>query len=111
MSSPLTRQRSSNCHEPSIVGPEGNRATVLLTRVAEGPAATRKAWELVGQDFDNLRMAFDADYSSERELKEQPLVDGCADMRRMDGADGVIPNLLVGVSLCAADPDALILAY
>src|SRR4051794_32112071 len=41
--------------EAIYVGPEGNRAIVILTRVAEGPAATRKAWELAGQDFDNLR--------------------------------------------------------
>jgi hypothetical protein len=97
--------------EAIYVGPEGNRATVLMSRVAEGPAATRKAWEFMGQSFENFRMAFDADYSSERDLEEQPFVDGCADMRRMDGADKVIPALLVGVSLCAADPDTLVLAY
>jgi hypothetical protein len=92
-------------------GPNGSRAFVVVTIVAEGPAATRESWEFGGTAFEEFRLTFDADYSSERDLEDVPNVQGCADMRRMNGVDKVIPTLLVGVSLCAADPDKLVLAY
>ncbi|MFN8591211.1 MAG: hypothetical protein U0031_07065 [Thermomicrobiales bacterium] len=99
--------------EAVYLGPNGSRAWVLLAQVNAGPAAARTSWELMGNSFDNLRGTFDADYNSERELREMPMpkVAGCADMRRMRGTDNVIDSIDVGVSLCAADPDSLILAY
>lgn len=94
------------------LGPEGSRATVLVGRIHEGPAAARTAWDLFGNSFDGIRVGFDADYGSERDLANLVAdVPGCADMRRMNGTEEVISDIPVGVSLCAADPDLMVLVY
>ena len=97
--------------EASYLGPKGSRVYMLLAQVQDGPAAVRTSWELMGASFEALRLDFDANYSSERELEELPGVDGCADMRRMTGKDGIVSEMQVAVSLCAADPDVLLLVY
>lgn len=92
-------------------GPEGARATVVTLRVADSPASVRRLWDQSNELFDDLRVEFEADYSSERELAEFSGPSGCTDARRMTGTDSIATIIPVGVTLCAADPDLIVLAY
>ncbi len=95
----------------TYLGPSGGRVVTARVRVKEGPSATRESWDNANQSFDQYLITFKADYSSEARLETEPLVNGCATMRRLDGADSVIPAVPVGLSLCAADPNAIVFAY
>ena len=92
-------------------GPNGARVLIGYLRVAEGPAATRDAWELASATVDDYRRTFVVDYTAEATLAGAPPVAGCAEMRRSEGTDPVFTFLPVGVSLCAADPDVIVVAY
>ncbi len=93
------------------LGPKGSRVTVLFARVHEGAAAIRTSWDLINADFDKARGTFEGEFGIEDDLAEIPVVVGCAEMRRTSGVDRAIPDIAVGVSLCAADPDVLVLVY
>jgi hypothetical protein len=93
-------------------GPNGARAYVVVLLVAEGMTAVRDAWELSNGYFDNYRLNTDYEFDSEESLEGRPLPEGCADARRTFGTDEVLGEVFpVGISLCAADPDMIILAY
>jgi hypothetical protein len=95
----------------TYLGPEGSRATVLIVHAQDGPSAAQKAQRLIGRAFDNTRNSFSAKSGVERDLAKLPIVTGCADMRRATGVDMAIPDIAVGLSLCAADPTMLVLTY
>jgi hypothetical protein len=93
------------------IGPNGARVLVTVYVVAAGPKAARDTWEIANRQFDVLRFSFDSAYGRERDLEEAPVVGGCADMRRVDGSEEVFSRIPVGLTLCAADPDILVIAY
>ena len=95
-------------------GPDGARVVVSVFEVAEGMNAIRTSWELANGAFDNYRnqIEYGFDVSRERDLAELPLPDGCADGRRIYGVDKFGIELFpVGLELCAADPNILVLVY
>jgi hypothetical protein len=80
--------------------------------VAEGMSAIRDSWELGNGYFSAYSNDVDTDYGAERDLGDRPLPEGCADGRRTFGTDEVLgANFPAGVSLCAADPDMIIVTY
>ena len=91
-------------------GPAGARVEVVVVRVEDSPAAIRGSWEGVNELFDNLRVEFDADYASERDLQDRAGPTECSDLRRMEGTDALASPIPIGVTLCAADPDLIVLA-
>ncbi len=95
----------------TYLGPEGSRATVLIVRAQDGPLAAQKAQRFIGRAFDNTRNSFVAKSGVERDLAKLPIVTGCADMRRATGVDTEIPDIAVGLSLCAANSTTLVLTY
>lgn len=95
-------------------GPNGSRAVLAIYAVADGMTAVRDSWELANSVFDSYRSEMDYGFDSGREsdLEDAAQPAGCADTRRTYGADqygfGEFP---VGLTLCAADPDLIVLAY
>jgi hypothetical protein len=80
--------------------------------VDEGLTAVRDSWELSNDYFDHYSFNMDEEYGSEEDLEDRPLPEGCADGRRTFGSDAVLgEDFPAGVTLCAADPDMIILAY
>lgn len=95
-------------------GPNGARAHVAVLLMDEGMSAVRDSWELANGIFDNYGATFDDDFDSDREdqVANNPLPAGCADARRTFGTDEFFADAFeVGITLCAADPDAIVLAY
>lgn len=93
-------------------GPNGARAYVLVMLVAEGMTAVRDSWELSNDYFDSYTYNMVEEYGTEEDLEGHPLTEGCADGRRTFGSDADLGEMFpIGVSLCAADPDMIILTY
>lgn len=95
-------------------GPNGARARVTVLLVVEGMTAIRESWELSNEYFESLRGEIDYDFDSsrERELEARALPPGCDDGRRTYGRDELFGDAFqAGITLCAADPDVIVLAY
>jgi hypothetical protein len=95
-------------------GPNGARAIITIFTVAEGMTAIRQSWEVGNDVFDFYRQNVDYGFQSSREeeLAAQPLPDGCADARRLYAVDELgVQQFPVGLTLCAADPNVLVMAY
>jgi plastocyanin len=95
-------------------GPAGARVRIFRFEVAGSMSAVRRSWQVVGHEFESHRNAIDTDddVGREEELAALPLPEGCADGRRVDGADGKSGAAFpVGLTLCAADPNLLVLVY
>jgi len=95
-------------------GPRGARVVLAVFVVAEGITAVRDSWELANGYFEAYRSEIDYQYDSNREdaLEERERPEGCADARRTYGVDTIgFESFYVGLTLCAADPDVILLAY
>ena len=93
-------------------GPNGARLTIAVLRVAPGMTAVRSSWEFGNPAFEAFRGEIDYGYDSSREtsLAATPPPQGCADARRTYGIEEIgLDAFSVGITLCAADPDAIVL--
>ncbi len=95
-------------------GPKGARIVVEVFLVAPGMTAIRKSWEVGNSDFEFYRTKIDWGYDSsrERDLAAQSLPSGCSDARRTYGVEEIgFQQFPAGITLCAADPDVLVVAF
>lgn len=95
-------------------GPDGARIAVSVYTVGEGMTAIRGSWEAGNRDFDYYRnhIEYGFQVSREDDMAALPLPDGCADARRLYGTDELGFQVMpVGLTLCAADPNILVLTY
>jgi len=92
-------------------GPEGARALVFVWLTQDGATTSRRAWASTTQLFDSYRDPFAgaADSSAASRLAGLPAPAGCAEASRAEGLDArlLFPG---GLTLCAVDPDVIILA-
>lgn len=92
-----------------VAGPRGARALIAVFMVEPTPATARRMWQFGNELFDETRSKIDFDYGSEREAAALPPPQGCDDVRRSEGRDRLFDQAFpVGLTLCAADPDAII---
>ena len=95
-------------------GPNGARITLVVYLVAEGMTAVRDSWEIANKDYEAYRLEMDWGFQSTRETETAtaPLPAGCADARRIYGVEKIgFQTFPVGLTLCASDPDVIVLAY
>lgn len=95
-------------------GPDGARARIVRYEVADTTSAVRRSWDAAGSAFESYRAEIDTDfdYGRERELTPLPLPDGCSDGRRIYGVEVLGGDAFpVGLTLCAADPNVILLVY
>ena len=94
-------------------GPAGARVVLNVLLVGEGMTAIRGSWEEVTdylQEFDS-RMVLAVDDERSQQLEAMVPPDGCSDVRRVEGYESIGGTAFpVGVTLCAADPDILLVA-
>jgi nitrite reductase (NO-forming) len=88
-------------------GPEGSRVMLWALLVDEG--RVRRAWEDATVFYDNVRYNLVYDYEREEQLRNVPPPPGCAEAKRLDGRS-YFDGFEMGVTLCAADPDLILLA-
>jgi hypothetical protein len=95
------------------MGPTGARVLIAVLLVTQDQVAVRRAWEAAVGIYDNY--SGELEYVSGRgdELAEVPPPAGCAEAKRIDGTArqlGIDTGIPMGVTLCAAEPDVIVLA-
>lgn len=82
---------------------------VLLT--TDSRVAVRQSWEEATETFDSYRyrLAGDSDYSLQERLEAMEPPQGCVEAKRAEGRDGEF-GYTAGVTMCAIDPDVVLLA-
>ena len=94
-------------------GPNGTRIVLDALLVAEGMTAVRESWERINEYLQGYEtnMALEFDFQRDEELEAMAPPSGCADARRVEGNERIGGTAFpVGVTLCAADPDILLVA-
>jgi hypothetical protein len=93
----------------SYGGPRGSHAIVFVFLVTESRVAVRQSWESASELFDSYRYNLNFNYEREEMLQNLAAPEGCVEAKRSDGQDDdfLMPG---AVTLCAADPDVIVLA-
>ena len=90
-------------------GPNGARVVVVTLLLTESRVAVRRGWESATQLFNSYSYQLNYDSNQVALWESLPTVDGCAEARRFEGSsrDFGFPT---GLTLCAADPDLIVVA-
>ena len=92
-------------------GPDGARVIVLVYLTTDSRVAVRQSWEETTSTFDSLRfdLASNYDYDQIERLDVMAPPDGCVEAKRAEGTDDKY-GFLAGLTMCAIDPDTIVLA-
>jgi hypothetical protein len=92
-------------------GPDGARVAVLVFLVTDDRIAIRQSWEEATDTYDSYRfnVATNYDFSQLERLEAIEPPPGCVEAKRAEGTDNYF-GFLAGVTMCAIDPDVIILA-
>lgn len=93
----------------SYTGPHGARAVIYVWLVTESRAAVRASWESTTSLFDRYHYNLSYGYERDKQLETVPAPQGCTEAKRSDGEDKLL-YATTAVSMCAADPDRIVLA-
>jgi hypothetical protein len=96
-----------------LAGPGGARVLVAILLVTQDQIAVRRAWEEAVGLYDNFSGELEYVTGREDELAGEPPPAGCAEAKRIDGTArqlGIDTGIPMGITLCAAEPDAIVLA-
>jgi hypothetical protein len=90
-------------------GPSGARVVVVTLLLTESRVTIRRGWENATQLFNSFSYQLSYDSNHAALWEALPAVEGCAEARRFEGEsrDFGFPT---GVTLCAADPDLIVVA-
>jgi hypothetical protein len=88
-------------------GPNGARVVAITLLLTDTRVAVRRGWENASQLFSNYSYQLDYDYNATSLWDALPPPAGCAEAKRFEGVsrDFGFPT---GITLCAADPDLII---
>jgi hypothetical protein len=91
-------------------GPEGARAIVFVWVTLDNATVVRRSWEATTQIFDDYRLEFANDYdrAAAKDLAALPPPHGCVEATRAEGAASK-QQFPGGLTLCAVDPDVIVL--
>ena len=90
-------------------GADGRRILLTVLLLSRDTVAIRRGWEEAGERFDDFGSRLDHERNREEELLSVPPPPGCVEAKRIDGTDED-DGFDAGVTLCAADPDVVLLA-
>ncbi|HEU5432273.1 MAG TPA: hypothetical protein VFU81_11455 [Thermomicrobiales bacterium] len=92
-------------------GPAGARAIVFAWVTLDSATVVRRSWEATTEIFDDYRLEFANDYdrAAAKDLAALPPPAGCAEASRAEGAASK-QQFPGGLTLCAVDPDVIVLA-
>ena len=95
-----------------LVGPSGARVVAAAMLVTHDRVAVRRSWEAAIALFDNFSGELEYLSGRDDELDTVPPPAGCAEAKRIDGTArqlGIDTGIPMGVTLCAAEPDVIVL--
>lgn len=91
-------------------GSAGSRVFARIFIVAPGPAAASQSSITANDAFAGLRgLVRERPASGGSALDDQPKPAGCSDAQPVEGQDANFPDFPAGITLCAADPDLIVL--
>ena len=91
------------------VGPNGGRVVVVSLLVTESRVAIRQSWEDATKLLDAVRSRLSTDYERDEALKTMEPPEGCVEAKRIEGTENFV-LLPAGGTMCAVDPDAILIA-
>jgi hypothetical protein len=91
-------------------GPEGSRAVVYAWITRDSTANARRSWHVIAEFMGSTSGEWGSDFPVDRanEIATLSPPDGCLESSRADGIAAGI-RFPVGLTLCAVDPDVLIM--
>ena len=96
-----------------LAGPGGARVIAVAMLVTQERVATRRSWEAAMALYDNYSGELEYLSGRDEELDTVPPPPGCVEAKRIDGTArqlGIDTGIPMGVTLCAAEPDLVVLA-
>lgn len=92
-------------------GPSGARIAILAFLATDSRVAIRQSWEEATEWFDRYRYALaeNYDYQQLERLEAMEPPPGCVEAKRAEGTDSRF-GFTAGVTMCAIDPDVIVLA-
>lgn len=92
-------------------GPNGARVSVIVLLTTDSRVAVRQSWEEATDRFDAYRYALaeQYDYSQVERLEALEPPEGCVEAKRAEGQDSRF-GYTAGITMCAIDPDVVLLA-
>ncbi len=90
-------------------GADGRRILLTVLLLSRDTVAIRRGWEEASERFDDFGSRLEHERNREEELLSVPPPPGCVEAKRIDGTDKD-DGFDAGVTLCAADPDIVLLA-
>lgn len=96
-----------------LAGPDGARVVAAAMLVTQDRVAIRRSWEAAMALYDNYSGELAYLPGRDDELDTVPPPAGCVEAKRIDGTArqlGIDTGIPMGVTLCAADPDLILLA-
>ena len=91
------------------VGPNGSRIAVVSLLITENRVAIRQSWEDATQLLDNVRSDTSTDYTRDEALETMDPPAECVEAKRIEGIQDFV-LLPVGGTMCAVDPDVILIA-
>jgi hypothetical protein len=96
-----------------LTGPAGARVLAVAMLVTDERVAVRRSWEEASDLFHKYSGELEYDSDRDEILDRLPLPPGCIEAKRIDGTArqlGLDTGIPMGLTLCAADPDVIVLA-
>lgn len=96
-----------------LTGPDGARAVAAVMLVTQERVAVRRSWESAMSLYDNYSGELAYLSGRDDELDTVPPPPGCVEAKRIDGTArqlGIDLGIPMGITLCAAEPDVIVLA-
>ncbi len=92
-------------------GPSGARIVVIAYLATDTRVAVRQSWETATEQFDTsrYRLASNYDYEQAERLEALEPPNGCVEAKRAEGSDDQF-GFTAGLTMCAVDPDVIVIA-
>jgi hypothetical protein len=91
------------------VGPHGSRIVVISLLITENRVAIRQSWENATKLLDAVRTRSITDYQRDQVLETMDPPGECVEAKRIEGIEN-FTLLPVGGTMCAIDPDIILIA-
>ncbi len=94
----------------TYAGPSGSRIVVIAYLTTDTRVAVRQSWETATEQFDSSRYALASNYDYEQAERLEALdpPTGCVEAKRAEGSDDQF-GFTAGLTMCAVDPDAIVI--
>lgn len=91
------------------LGPNGSQVVVVSLLTTTSRVAVRKSWDDASKILDGLGSMASEDYEKTRDLESSDPPTNCVEAKRSVGTEQFV-GLPVGATMCAVDPDGILVA-